>query len=177
MALERAERFADGLDRFVQSVGRIFSWCFVALVAVIIFDVITRRFLVLGSTKLQELEWHIHTLLFSATLAYGYVRNAHVRVDLVRERLGLRAKAMIELLGILFLLLPFLVVVIYFGSDFAHRAFTEGEVSSAGTGLPYRWIVKAFIPVGFALLLMAALSRIITCIRDLSSGSSARRVR
>ncbi len=170
--MARLRRLADVLASFVDSLGRLSSWCFVALVGVIIFDVVTRRFLVLGSTKLQELEWHIHTLLFCLTLGFGYIRNTHVRVDIIRERLAPRTQAVIELMGIALLLLPFLVAMLYYGTDFAYRAFTEGEVSSAGTGLSHRWIVKAFIPLGFAVLLVAAIAKVLNCVHELLTGEA-----
>ncbi|MDE0718889.1 MAG: TRAP transporter small permease subunit, partial [Rhodospirillaceae bacterium] len=57
---------------------------------VIIFDVVSRRFFVLGSTKLQELEWHLHTVLFIFCLGYAFLPNAHVRIDLFRSRISNR---------------------------------------------------------------------------------------
>lgn len=155
------------LERFVDRTGKLASWCLVLLVVIIIFDVITRRFLVLGSTKLQELEWHLHTILFCLTLGYGYIHDAHVRVDLVRERLSRRLQAAIEVAGIALLLMPFVLLMIYFTTDFAYRAYVEGEVSASGTGLPYRWIVKSAIPIGFVVLLLSAIARLLTAFHDL----------
>ena len=63
-----------------------------------------------GSTLLQELEWHFHTGLFALVLAYGYIWNTHVRVDLVRETLAFRKKAWIEFLGITVFLIPFTAI-------------------------------------------------------------------
>lgn len=162
-----SRRLAGVLSGFVERVGQLAAWSFLLLVGVVIFDVVTRRFLVLGSTKLQELEWHIHTFLFCFTLGAGYVRNVHVRVDLVRERLGPRSQALIEILGILFLLLPFLALMIHYGYAFALKAYVEGEVSSAGTGLGHRWVVKAFVPAGLCLLLLAAIARLLLAVDEL----------
>lgn len=164
---------ANSLTRFVDATGRLASISFIAIVAVIVFDVVTRRFLDLGlSSKMQELEWHLHTLLFSLCLGYGYLRDSHVRVDLVREGLGVRSRAVIELLGIALLLLPFLGVMIYFGIDFAWTAFQQSEKSSAGTGLSHRWIVKAFIPLGLSTLFIAGLTQAAVHARQLITGST-----
>lgn len=172
--MELLASLSNRLEQFVDRTGKLASWCLVFLVIIIIFDVITRRFLVLGSTKLQELEWHLHTILFCLTLGYGYIHNAHVRVDLVRERLSQKLQAVIEIAGIVVLLLPFVGLMIYYTSDFAYRAYVEGEVSAAGTGLPYRWIIKSVIPIGFVLLLMSAIARLLTSLQVLirPSGNS-----
>ena len=80
------------IDRLLTVVGRLAAWAGVVLVTVTVFDVITRRFFVLGSTKLQEFEWHAHTILFMFLLGYAYIKDTHVRIDLIRERLGERAQ-------------------------------------------------------------------------------------
>ncbi len=146
------------LAGFVSAVGRLFAWLSLPLAGVIVFDVVTRRFLVLGSTKLQELEWHLHAALFLFLLAYGYLRDAHVRIDIFRERFGPRARAWIELFGCLLFLIPYSLLVTGFGVDFWLRSFVIDEGSAATTGIPHRWIIKAAMPLGFALLFLAGLS-------------------
>ena len=148
-------------------IGRVAAWVSIFLIVVIIFDVVTRRFFVLGSTKLQELEWHIHAVLFMFCLGYGYVKNAHVRIDLVREKLSERTKLWIELIGCLFFLIPYSFIVIYHGIDWWNRSFQLNEVSASATGLPYRWIIKAALPIGFAILLVSGITTAIRKILQL----------
>ena len=133
----------------------------IPLISIIIFDIITRRFFVLGSTKLQEMEWHLHTTLFLLVLGYAYLKDAHVRIEIVREQFSTMLKAILETLGICLFLIPYTVLVIYFGIDFVGRSFSLNEVSSALTGLSHRWIIKLFIPVGMILLFLAGLSLLI----------------
>lgn len=153
--MERLTRFCDRLDAIVAGIGRIAAWASVALMIVIVFDVITRRFFVLGSTKLQEFEWHLHTILFALCLGWAYLSDAHVRIDLVREKLSPRAQRWIEVIGILLFLVPYSLLIIYYGYDFVLRSFLQGETSASATGLGYRWLIKSMIPVGFVLLLVA----------------------
>ncbi len=162
--MERLLRISNRIDRFVSGIGRLAAWLAAALMAVIIFDVVTRRFLVLGSTKLQEMEWHIHGVLFLLCLGFAYLRDAHVRIELVRDGFSPRTKAVVELLGCLFFLIPYAVVVIWFDIEFARRAFATGEVSAALTGLGQRWIIKSVIGVGFGLLILAAIAVSIKCV-------------
>lgn len=149
-------RLDEALERLVVNVGRATAWISIALIIVILFDVVTRRFFVIGSTKLQELEWHIHSVLFLLCLGYGYLKDAHVRIDLVRDRLSEKAKLWIELFGCVLFLIPYAIVVLYFGIDWWHRSFAMNEIAESATGLPYRWVIKAFLPIGFVLLLTSA---------------------
>ncbi len=155
-------KFLLKLSRFIENVvtffGKFGAWLAIPLITIIVFDIITRRFFVLGSTKLQEMEWHLHTSLFLLVLGYAYLKDAHVRIEIVREKYSVKVKAILETLGIIVFLIPYTILVIYFGIDFVQRSFSMNEVSSALTGLSHRWIIKSFIPIGMLLLLLASFS-------------------
>ena len=155
-------KFLLKLIRFIENIvtffGKFGAWLAIPLITIIIFDIITRRFFVLGSTKLQEMEWHLHTSLFLLVLGYAYLKDAHVRIEIVREKYSVKVKAILETLGIIIFLIPYTILVIYFGIDFVQRSFSMNEVSSALTGLSHRWIIKSFIPIGMLLLLLAGFS-------------------
>lgn len=146
------------LESIVSFVGKIGSWLAIPLIFIIIFDIITRRFFILGSTKLQEMEWHLHTALFLLVIGYAYIKNSHVRIEIVREKYSPLVKSIFETIGILFFLIPYTALVIYFGLDFVSRSYNMNEVSSALTGLSHRWIIKSFIPIGMLLLMFAGFS-------------------
>lgn len=165
--METLTRACEVLDRFVTRIGKVAAWAGVAIVLVTVFDVISRRFFVLGSTKLQELEWHLHTILFAFCLGYAYIANAHVRIDLVRDRLSERAKWWLEVAGVTLFLIPYCVVIAYFGTDFVWRSLALDEASSSATGLPHRWIIKSAIPLGFAVLLLAGVAVLLRKIVEL----------
>lgn len=162
---------SDLLGGIADRLGRIAAWLFLPLMLVIVYDICQRKLLgwypefqqselyrFLPSTKLQELEWHIHAFLFLLCLGFTYVRNGHVRVELVRDSLKPRTRAWIELLGCLFFLLPYCAIVGWFAYGDFVKAWEINESSSAMTGLPWRWIVKGCLPVGFFFLGLAGLS-------------------
>lgn len=160
-------RISDGIDLLLTWVARIAAWAGVILIATTIFDVVTRRFLVLGSTKLQEFEWHMHVVLFGFLVGYAYLKDAHVRIDLIRERLSERTQWWLELIGCLVFLLPYCALVIYFSYDFTVRSYEVGEISASATGLTHRWIIKAVIPIGFSLLGLAGIAVVLRKIVEL----------
>ncbi len=169
------------LDRFNTTIGKLAAWLLIPLVGVIIVDVINRKLHLLTSlaesliasgnvaagefvqtyltsTKFQDLEWHLHAALFLLCMGFAYVRNAHVRIELVRERFTPEIKAWLELVGCLFFLLPYALIVLYFSYEFAMRSYEMNEVSASLTGLSHRYIIKSFVPIGMVLLLLAAAS-------------------
>ncbi|MHA1564836.1 MAG: TRAP transporter small permease subunit [Alphaproteobacteria bacterium] len=162
--MHRLMHISDRLARIVNAVGRTAAWLTLPMMGIIIFDVITRRFLVLGSTKLQEMEWHLHGALFLLTFGFAYLNDAHVRIELARERFSLNTRAWVELFGILLSVIPYSLLILWYGIGFVERSFVQGEVSSALTGLPFRWIIKSFVPVGFLFMFMAGLSILFRCI-------------
>lgn len=160
-------RASDALRSFVDFVGRWASWLFVPLIIVTVFDVTARKLVwiqiwlvgnlgrIFGSTLLQELEWHFHTALFALVLGYGYIWNAHVRVDLVRESLSFRKKAWLELFGLTFFMIPYCLIVIWFATIYAYDSWAIHEISASQVGLTQRWIIKSILVFG---LIVAALS-------------------
>ncbi|MCH8348463.1 MAG: TRAP transporter small permease subunit, partial [Proteobacteria bacterium] len=121
---------AKFLSRFVAAIGKAGAWVSILMIVVILTDVILRRYFVIGSAKLQELEWHLHGILFLTTLGYGYLEGAHVRIELFREKWSARTKAWVELFGILLFLLPFTLTAIYFGIDYVEMSYLNSEVSA-----------------------------------------------
>ncbi len=150
---------ADRLIRIaITAIGRAIGALLLVLVAVIVFDIATRGSLFVSSTALQELEWHLHTTVLMLALGYAYLSDSHVRIGFVRDRLPPRGQAAIEALGCLLFLAPFCVVSAYYGVDYAATAFAQGEGSASPGGLPARWVIKAAVPAGMGLLLLAGLS-------------------
>ena len=173
--MELLIRVSEGLDRFIIKVGKVAAWAGLALILVTIFDVVTRRFFVLGSTKLQEAEWHFHVILFAFCLGYAYLKDAHVRIDLVREKLSERTQWWIEVAGCLLFLLPYCAMVVYYGINFTERSFATSEVSASATGLSYRWAIKAAIPIGFTILGLAGIAVLLRKIVELFGPEELRR--
>jgi TRAP-type mannitol/chloroaromatic compound transport system permease small subunit len=160
--MERLLGASKAIERALYALAMVAGWLFVACTGVVVFDVISRKFGFqlpeMGSTRLQELEWHLHTALFSFWLGIAYIKNAHVRIDIAIASATPRTQAWFELVGVLVFALPYCLIALYFSADFTHIAWRLNEYSDSATGLPWRWIPKGFITIGLVLLLAAVVS-------------------
>ncbi len=95
------------------------------------------------------------------------VRDRHVRVDVIRERMPERHRDWVDFYGLLLFQLPLVVLVLWSAVPFVAESFATGEESSSAGGLPYRWLLKAILPLSFAALGVATLSRLRTVARRL----------
>lgn len=174
----------DTIDAGVRYIGKFASLLIIPLIIVTVFDVVARKFVVLqqfilesplhnllSPTKLQEMEWHLHACIFLLAFGYTYLSNAHVRVDLVRETFTPRKQMLTELLGLCLLALPYAGVLIFYTWGFVQTSYAQQEMSSAMTGLPYRWIIKSVFLAGVVFLCLAIVSTIIRILIILCSRS------
>ncbi len=157
---------AGGIDRLNEAVGKAMGWLLLVMVVVVVYDVAMRFFFRQGSVALQELEWHLFALVFLLAAAYTLKHDDHVRVDIFYrgKTLTNRHRALIDLLGTLGMLLPFCLLVIYTSYPFVANAYVFAEGSPDPGGLPYRFLLKATIPLGFALLLLQGLVMVVRAI-------------
>lgn len=152
--------FSRAVDRFQLALGGVLSWLWLALLFVIVLNVVLRYAFGEGRVELEELQWHLFAVGFLSALALAVTTDDHVRVDVIHERLPLRWRAWIEFYGTLLLLGPFLALILIHSVPFVISAWQTGEVSQAPGGLPFRWLIKAMLPLSFLLLAAAVLARL-----------------
>jgi TRAP-type mannitol/chloroaromatic compound transport system permease small subunit len=150
---------AEGSRRFLEVIAHTSGWLLLLMALVTCFDVLARKTgLPVPLTKLQELEWHFHAAIFSLWMGYGYVVNAHPRVDSFTENMAFRRKAWIELGGCVLFALPYVALVAYYSVDFVATAYRVAEQSESPFGLTHRWIIKAVYAAGIWLVVLGILS-------------------
>ncbi len=160
--MERMLRTSDAIDAVLYRISMIVGWLFIATTIVIAFDVLSRKagyqIPGMGSTRLQELEWHLHTAIFSFWLGTAYIKNAHVRIDIAFINAKPLTNVWAEFLGCVIFAIPYCLLAIYFSVDFTLVAWVDNEGSASSNGLPWRWIPKGFISLGLILLFAAVIS-------------------
>tara|TARA_B100001059_G_scaffold234699_1_gene277958 strand:+ start:2150 stop:2770 length:621 start_codon:yes stop_codon:yes gene_type:complete len=149
------------LNKFVQRIAETTAWLNVVLIFIILLQVVLRYGFHRGLVPLEELMWHLYCIAFMFGMAYAMTTDSHIRVDLVHINLPKKIQHIFEILGILFLLLPVLIILFDHSFDWLARSYSNDEGSQNPTGLPNRWIIKSVIPLTMILMMIAALARLI----------------
>ena len=148
------------IDNLTELIGKCVSWLLVLLVLLVCYDVAMRYFLQSGSVALQEMEWHLFSIIFLFSAGYTLKHDEHVRLDLIYKSrfMNDRRRAWVNLIGDIFFLIPFCLTIIITAWPFLQQSFLHTEGSPDPGGLPYRWIIKAAIPLGFFMLLIQSIA-------------------
>ncbi|MGD9199342.1 MAG: TRAP transporter small permease subunit [Desulfobacterales bacterium] len=164
---ETPNRVSDVIDRLIQKIGFGLMWANCIVIIVIIVQVVLRYGFGHGLVLLEELQWHFYAVAFMFGLSYAVTTDSHVGMDLVYDKMSPKWQCCWDIFGILFLLLPFAALISYQSLDFVHESWRLNERSVAPQGLPWRWAIKSVVPLSFALLVLAAVSRLIRTIATL----------
>jgi len=143
---------ADHIDRLIATIGRAVMWLSLLLVLMQFAVVVMRYAFGVGSIWLSESLIYGHAALFLLAAGWTLQQNGHVRVDVFYSRMSPRGQAVIDLLGALLLLLPFMAVILFFALPYAARSWSILERSPEMSGLPFVYLLKSLIPL-FALLM------------------------
>ncbi len=157
MLASRLESAARMLDLVVEHAGRLASWTGFALVLVMAFNVLLRYLFHTGSVAMQELEWHLMAPVSLLCMAYAIKHEGHVRVDILYGRFPPRVKQVLEVVACL-AAVAFSAIIIKLSWGYVMQSYLIGEKSPDPGGLPYRFILKSMIPLGFLLLLVQSLA-------------------
>jgi len=148
------------IDKFTERTGQCISWLVILLVLLVGYDVSMRYLFQSGSIGIQELEWHLFSIIFLIGAAYTLKHDEHVRLDILYHSkfLNDRHRAWIDAFGALFILIPFCLLIIISAWPFLSQAYIHNEASPDPGGLPSRWLIKSMIPSGFVLLLLQGIA-------------------
>ena len=150
-------KLENGFNKFADFIGLITATAMVLMILNVFYDVVMRYFFKSGSIAMQEMEWHLFSVIILLGVAYTLKEDGHVRVDLVYDRLTPQKKSMINMIGSVLFILPIALLVGISSIDNAYEAFLSMEQSGDPGGLQYRWIVKSLIPLSFFLLIITTI--------------------
>lgn len=148
------------IDTISTWIGKLTMWLILATTLISAGNAIVRKTFDTSSNSLLEIQWYLFAAVFMLGAGYGFLRNSHVRIDFVSARLSDRTRNWIDVFGIVFVLIPFCILLITLSWPFFENAYTNGEMSQNAGGL-IRWPVYLLVPVGFMLLMLQALSELI----------------
>ncbi len=151
-------KIADGIDALNERIGQFVAWIVTLLVAVVFIDVVMRYAFNTSFVFTQELEWHLFGFIFLMGAGYTLLYDQHVRVDVIYQRLSKKAQAWVNLLGCIFFLFPGAALIIYISSVFTWESLKFLEGSPDPGGIPFRFILKGCVPLGFVFFFLQGIS-------------------
>ncbi len=151
-------RVSELISSLNESIGKAVSSLNVLLMVLICIDVVARYLFKQSSAAFYELEWHVFSMIFLIGAGWTLRHDQHVRVDILYAKASPRLQALIDILGILLLLMPFSLTLIVTAFPYAMVAFQTAEASPDTGGLPYRWIIKSAIAIGAGLLMLQGIA-------------------
>jgi TRAP-type mannitol/chloroaromatic compound transport system permease small subunit len=148
------------IDTISTWIGKLTMWLILATTLISAGNAIVRKAFDTSSNGLLEIQWYLFAAVFMLGAGYGFLRNSHVRIDFVSSRLSDRTRNWIDLLGIVFVLFPFCILMVTLSWPFFMGAYSNGEMSQNAGGL-IRWPVYLLVPVGFTILAIQGISELI----------------
>lgn len=152
------QKLSKSIDRLNSWVGSGVGWVSFIIVIVVFTDVVMRYVFNRSYVFVRELEWQLFSFIFLMGAGYTLLKEGHVRVDVFYQKLSARGKAWVNLLGVLFLLLPGCFLIISTSAKFTLTSWLTLEGSSDPGGIPFRFIIKSAIPLGFTLVALQGIS-------------------
>lgn len=154
------------IDRINTSIGELMSWAVLVVVLVSTGNALARKLFHTGSNAALEMQLYLFAAIFLLNGGYTLLRNEHIRIDVIFTRLSQRTRLWIDVLGILFFLLPMALMTAWMAMPLLIRTFI-GQETSANAGGLLLWPAWALVPLGFGLLILQALSELVKRIAQL----------
>ena len=149
-----------GIDWLNERVGRFALWLILASAIISALNAVVRKVFDYSSNAFLEIQWYLFAAVFLLAAGYTFLHNEHVRIDVLSSKLSPRGRNWIDIIGIVFFLLPFVVETVRLSLPTVINAITSGEMSSNAGGL-IRWPAWLALPIGFVLLLLQGWSELI----------------
>jgi TRAP-type mannitol/chloroaromatic compound transport system permease small subunit len=154
LALSRA------IDAFNTAIGRWLSWLIVVAVAVSATNAVIRKAFDVSSNSFLELQWVLFSIVFLLCSPWTLLSNEHIRIDIINHSLPLKLRGWIDMIGHLFFLMPFAIVMLWWSIPFFINSWNQNEQSFSAGGLP-QWPAKSLIMIACVLLIVQGISEII----------------
>ena len=141
------------------------------LVLLVATNVLLRYLFSIGPVALQELEWHLVSPIALLGLSYSMKHRADVRVDFLYCKLTSGKQAYVDLLSAL-LTISIGAYITWLSLAYVDQSFQLNEGSPDPGGLPMRFLLKLFIPIGFALLVLQGIADSLRAILQIKTAST-----
>jgi TRAP-type mannitol/chloroaromatic compound transport system permease small subunit len=144
-------------DKFAKYIGVVISFLLIVMMINVAFDTLNRYIMNTNSVALQEMEWHLFSIIILLGLSYSLSEEGHVRVDILYSRFSEKKKAIVNMAGVILFILPLSLLIAYGSINFVEKSFIFMEQSGDPGGLHFRFLIKGMIPMSFIILIIMSI--------------------
>ena len=148
------------VDRVTERIGHSVYWLVLAAVLISAANAVIRKAFNFSSNAFLEIQWYLFSAIFLFLAGYTLKNNEHVRIDIVTGRFSAKTRAMIDIFGTVFFLLPMAIIIMWLSWPVFVDAYVRNEVSTNAGGLII-WPARIMVPIGFFLLIVQAFSELV----------------
>jgi TRAP-type mannitol/chloroaromatic compound transport system permease small subunit len=169
LAMRRLLSVATAIDAVSAAVAKLVCWGLLANALLIAGNAVARKVFSVAWPLAFDMQWHFFAAAVLLMAAYTLQRDQHVRIDILAQKLGERGLAWLDLIGIVIVLLPVCVAMIWISGPQFATSFLASETRASRESLSSlpAWIIKGFIPAGFLLLALQGLAEAVRCVAAL----------
>lgn len=161
---------SDFIDRITVFVGKTLACLMVPLVLLVFANAVLRYVFGVGHVWLFESIGYCFAIIAVGLAGWAMKENEHVRVDIFYSLMSPRKKAVVDILGILFFVTPFLWLMWDRSLPYVKRSWKTREGSMEISGIPYVWLLKTCLLMFCVVLGLAAVAFVLRAINDLITG-------
>lgn len=134
----------------------------------IAFSVVAMRYVLnVGFPWLQETYIWLHGAAVLLASAWVLQRGGHVRVGVFYAKASERAKAWIDIAGVLLFLMPMMSFLYWWSIPLVQRSWRLMERSPTADGLSFVYLMKTVIPIFCVLMMLQGLSLLLRSVLTL----------
>lgn len=164
----------SGIYTLIDLTGKATIWIGLAMIALVAINVLLRYSFSFGSVWAQELEWHLLAALILLGMSYALQRGDNVRVDLFYANFSAHKKFIVDVVSVL-LMLAISLYFIKLSLAYVDQSYSILEASPDPGGIPYRWVVKALIPLGYGLVALQSVGELLRLFRERANAAGESR--
>jgi len=165
---------AGFLDHLVARLGRATSWLTLLLVMLVAGDVLFRYVWHVSSVAEQEFEWHVLAVIAMIGASYTLQQGEHVRVDIFYQNYSQRVKQWMDVLLPSLIIIPTTLFIALLSLKFVNMSWEIAESSPDPGGLPGRYLIKTFVPLGFFLITIQGVAMTLYSLIQLKKSAQAK---
>ena len=167
--MKKTTYFLKGVDALSEWSGKTVSFLVLPGIFVLVWEVVSRYVFNHPTMWAHGISQRIFAIYYILGGAYVLRYNKHVTVDILYNRFSLRGKAILSLIGSIFIFI-FCGVLLWKGTDFAWTSLSRLEPDETPWRAPL-YPIKMMVPIGALLILLQGL---VNFVRDFKTAITGR---